>query len=557
MEQKWENYYFSRFSCCEKKTTNFKQYPENSEFELITDDGKIFKCKDVATNVLPIKVFNKDFIDENLFFESSNLCNPIIYVSEEDIESKKRLENLKREKISLNEKYEQAKKDKLSKEETKNTFLTGLGREIANILPDKTYNKTKVENKINSIGVDNFSDKILSDEEKKQCEEIIKNDAKNSLTPLLEFLFSFTFDEGVIDSFQKIYEKAGKLLSKKIVSETLDRLKDDQSLNNWVKQGFDLLKTRNEQEKCLFCQKPLDKNFLNTLSRHFSKDYEDLQSAITLLKNEVLGIKKSEIPSKNDDLYLILKDKYTNEAQELNRCIKKVNEWIDELATALQEKYNDPFAVVSGPRKPENFLTSYNNTIEKLNKIIDEHNKKVEDHASEFLKARDKLELHTIAPALTEQDYGKMESDLKVAKEKEKEALEKFKNNNFEIKELEKQTSNIGKAIKEINNHLKEFFGREEIKLELDENKKGYKIIRDGQPAKNLSEGEKTAIAFSYFIVKVGERDFDKSKGIIFIDDPISSFDSNFIYHCFSIINTRFNDVGQLLFPPTIFNFLI
>lgn len=543
------------FSCCEKKTTNFKQYPENSEFELITDDGKIFKCKDVATNVLPIKVFNKDFIDENLFFESSNLCNPIIYVSEEDIESKKRLENLKREKISLNEKYEQAKKDKLSKEETKNTFLTGLGREIANILPDKTYNKTKVENKINSIGVDNFSDKILSDEEKKQCEEIIKNDAKNSLTPLLEFLFSFTFDEGVIDSFQKIYEKAGKLLSKKIVSETLDRLKDDQSLNNWVKQGFDLLKTRNEQEKCLFCQKPLDKNFLNTLSRHFSKDYEDLQSAITLLKNEVLGIKKSEIPSKNDDLYLILKDKYTNEAQELNRCIKKVNEWIDELATALQEKYNDPFAVVSGPRKPENFLTSYNNTIEKLNKIIDEHNKKVEDHASEFLKARDKLELHTIAPALTEQDYGKMESDLKVAKEKEKEALEKFKNNNFEIKELEKQTSNIGKAIKEINNHLKEFFGREEIKLELDENKKGYKIIRDGQPAKNLSEGEKTAIAFSYFIVKVGERDFDKSKGIIFIDDPISSFDSNFIYHCFSIINTRFNDVGQLFISTHNFQF--
>ena len=36
-----------------------------------------------------------------------------------------------------------------------------------------------------------------------------------------------------------------------------------------------------------------------------------------------------------------------------------------------------------------------------------------------------------------------------------------------------------------------------------------------------FGEGRKTAIAFSYFI-EVGERDFDKSKGIIFIDDQFS-----------------------------------
>ncbi len=93
---------------------------------------------------------------------------------------------------------------------------------------------------------------------------------------------------------------------------------------------------------------------------------------------------------------------------------------------------------------------------------------------------------------------------------------------------------------------MKEFFGREEIKLELDGDKKGYTIKRDGQPAKNLSEGEKTAIAFSYFIVKVEEKEFKIKDGIIFIDDPISSFDSNFIYHCFSLINLHFKNVGQL-----------
>ena len=151
--------------------------------------------------------------------------------------------------------------------------------------------------------------------------------------------------------------------------------------------------------------------------------------------------------------------------------------------------------------------------------------------------------------------YKKMGADLEEAIKKEKEALEAVNENNIKISELEKQTSNIGQAIKEINKHLKEFFGREEIKLELDEYKKGYTIKREGQLAKNLSEGEKTAIAFSYFVVKVSERDFDKSKGIIFIDDPISSFDSNFIYHCFSTINTYFKEVEQLFISTHNFQF--
>ena len=317
-------------------------------------------------------------------------------------------------------------------------------------------------------------------------------------------------------------------------------------MNTWVKQGFDLHKTKEEKEKCLFCQKPLDKDFLDTLSQHFSKDYEELQRAISRLKREILRIKKEAITVKNDELYPDLRNNYSSKAKDLNDRIEKINAWIDKTVKKLEEKYDNPLMNVKNPEMPEIFLTSYNEIIAELNKIIDEHNDKVKNHASEVSNAKDKLELHLIATALAEQDYKEMEIDLNEASKKQKEAYEVVKKNNSDIAELEKQTSNIGKAIKEINKHLKEFFGREEIKLELDGNKKGYTIKRDGQPAKNLSEGEKTAIAFSYFIVKVGEGDFDKSKGIIFIDDPISSFDSNFIYYCFSMIDTHFKEVGQL-----------
>ena len=105
--------------------------------------------------------------------------------SEEDIESKRQLEQLKKDKITLNTNEVDAKENKATKEDSKNLFLRGLGREIANVLFDKSYNKTKAENRINSIGVDNFVDKLLSDDDKNKYEEISKSKATEEL-PLIE-----------------------------------------------------------------------------------------------------------------------------------------------------------------------------------------------------------------------------------------------------------------------------------------------------------------------------------------------------------------------------------
>lgn len=539
------------FASCEKKCTydkdKFKQYPENGEFEIKTEDGSTVKNADVSTNILPIKVFNQDFIDENISFDPSDSCNPIIYVSEEDIESKKKLEQIKLDKVTLNKAHEDAKKDKSSKEETRSTFLTGLGREIANILFNKSYNKTNVENKINTIGIDNFSDKTLSDDDKKKIEAISKSEAEKNqsalpkLTPI---------------NFTLLFTRVKSLLDKKVISELLERLKDpedkdgglDEELNNWVKQGFDIHKAKNQFKKCLFCENNLNQNFFDSLARHFSKDYEDLQNSIEFLIKDLKKERTENISEKNIELYFDLRNSYETKAKEYNEIVKKQNDWLNHSETWLEQKYKNPFDpdIPEMVEAPEDYTNLLNKTIDGLNEIISKHNLRVKNHNTEVTSAREKLELHSIAVALSEQDYKKMGNEVKEAEKKEKEALEAINKNNSEISELEKQTSNIGKAIKDINKHLKEFFGREEIKLELDGDKKGYTIKRDGQPAKNLSEGEKTAIAFSYFVVKVGEGDFDKSNGIIFIDDPISSFDSNFIYHCFSLINTHFKEVGQL-----------
>ena len=539
------------FASCEKKCVydedEFKEYPEGGEFELTTNEGIAVKDTDVDTNGLPIRVFNRDFIDKNISFDPKDPCNPIVYVSSQDITSKRQLDQLKNNKVKLEESYKQAQKDQLTKNSTKGTFLTSLGREVVSSLAlGRSYDRRNAERMINQVGVDNFGDKILSDEDEKKCRLTIRSDAGKLQKPFPKFSFSFSFEGSVIGTFRILFDKVEKLLQKEVIAQTLDRLKGDQDLNSWVERGFDLHRKKGEKEKCLFCQKPLEYGFLDALSKHFSEDYEKLQTSVTQLKEEVLKLKPGTIVTQNHDLYPTLKDEYTKRATELNGYIKKISDWIDEVVEKLDAKRRNPLELTKSPNMPDEFGASYNQIIEKLNEIISEHNDMSERHTKEVSKARKKLELHTIAKALDDGAYKKMVTDVQVALKKEETELKAVKENDSKIAALEERTSNIIDAIDRINQHLKEFFGREEIKLELDGNKRGYKIIREGLPANNLSEGEKTAIAFSYFVAKVREESFNISKGIVFIDDPISSFDSNFIYHCFSMIDAYFKIVGQL-----------
>ena len=544
------------FSACEEKSTPFKEYPKKDGvdgiFEIKTDTGLTIKNWNIASCNLSVKVFNQDFIGENISFDSSNPCNPIVYVSEEDIESKKKLEDLKKDNEKLIKGFESTQKEKTKSETAEEKFRIATARNIKTAIGslkvrDKyyDYNKGSLNNVLDNVGIDNLIK--LSDEDFDKYKKIISSEAKKKQDIFPEYELNFVFDGQNISTFDDIFKILNQLLYKKVISETLERLRNDQDLNTWVKQGYDLHKKKEETEKCLFCQKPLDDGFLDSLSKHFSEDYENLQNDTKTLISTLESLKEEKITTKDSELYSDLQSDYQEQANNLNGLIDRLNKWIDEGIKKLHEKFKNPLSVVDPPDKPENFKNAHDEIIKQLNEIIQKHNGKIDNHDEEIESAKKKLELHLIAVAIEEQNYKKIKDDLENSIGAEKAARGKLDINNEKIKVLERETSNIGKAVQRINKHLKEFFGREEIQLGLDSSKKGYIIKRDGQPASNLSESEKTAIAFSYFIVKVQEKDFRIKEGIIFIDDPISSFDSNFIYHGFSVIKNHFKDVGQLI----------
>ena len=69
-----------------------------------------------------------------------------------------------------------------------------------------------------------------------------------------------------------------------------------------------------------------------------------------------------------------------------------------------------------------------------------------------------------------------------------------------------------------------------------------FQLIRkDGTAARNLSDGERTAIAFSYFLTKLQEiKPAEFKETIVYIDDPISSLDANHIFQVTAAIRALF-----------------
>lgn len=89
------------------------------------------------------------------------------------------------------------------------------------------------------------------------------------------------------------------------------------------------------------------------------------------------------------------------------------------------------------------------------------------------------------------------------------------------------------------------------VDIKTDENGKDVfitQLYRGKDLADNLSEGEKTSIAFAHYLAKIDKSVIEgtSNKEIIFIDDPISGLDHNHIYSVSIIINKlrdKFNQV--------------
>ncbi len=187
-------------------------------------------------------------------------------------------------------------------------------------------------------------------------------------------------------------------------------------------------------------------------------------------------------------------------------------------------------------------ITAWINSVQQIfiqsNAIINEFEQKQND-------AKEKYKEHYIASFLINENYKGLEAKKNTAEKRVEKIKQRIIQNDVEIKELNNKLDSVDKGKEELTLFIKRFLNRDDLVIDVTEDKY-FVLNRNGKIASHLSDGEKSAIAFSYFMVELKSlKDEDNLKNyIVFIDDPISSLDANHIAQVYSLIISFFFQKG-------------
>ena len=202
-----------------------------------------------------------------------------------------------------------------------------------------------------------------------------------------------------------------------------------------------------------------------------------------------------------------------------------------EVTDKLNQKIQNPFVAL-------NLDANCDNSVNELNQNLDQLEQRRQAFMAQKARANElKQELERLNKQIA---YCEIKDNFNYYEEKLRimQALNSKKDHNdrrlgcisSKISELNAQKKQINIAQDKINEHLKYIFFKEG-RLELSENQGQYVLKSNGNrvKAKDVSTGERNAIALSYFFTEIfkGEnsKEFYTKPKFIVIDDPISSFD--------------------------------
>ena len=534
------------FRCIENKTKPEK-FP-SSEFAVETDSGTVITQSNITESELDIYTFNHGFINENISWD--DIVKSILLVDKAKIEEREKLEEIRnQQEIDSNTHKEEAKEIRRLEKDV-SEFETNSARHMKTSLQsiDTTdnyylnYDKRKLRSFITSNPEATKTDDSILDEDRIiSLTNAAKPDQKSSIT--------FTYQTKNQQNFTKAKERLDNLLKTNVVSKTIQRFVEHGDIKSWVETGLDLHK-RHDTNQCEFCGNTITEERTKQIEAHFNDDYKAFQTQLESADGWLAGqyVQPPTLPAASD-FYDEFKNGYSKACVALEKAIIDLNEEIKVWHTMLKEKTANPLKTgLTVEFISESSLKAFNDAMAVISATVDKHNHKSGNFKEETNKAKKELELHYATKEIKDFSYHDKKKAI-LDRTTANNALETaIANRNTEIRNLENSLSNESLGADQFNESLHKFLGRGDLTLRFNPEKKGYEILRnDSEPVHgNLSEGEKTAIAFVYFITKIKENDNSIKDIVIVIDDPVSSFDSNHLFHAYSFMRMHCEEAKQL-----------
>ncbi len=468
-------------------------------------------------------VFNQDYIDKNSqanYDKDGNITDYIIGKANIDIS--------KEETLLKSKEKEQSE----LQEETKKKIETEIEDNIGSIPNIKRLNEYK-----NYLNYDSLYIDFLN--------------PWNVPKPFKDYLKDYNKIKSVPENIEEIKDVKKINDDIEFIKTTIEKLKESFSLSKiaddfktkvlskkeFIEQGLQLLEGENI---CPFCEQKLEDDALKLIDEYTSfiedeenkiiKSFENKKKEINNLIREIKSSKTSNLQSKSkyDDYvkkyFSDVNDEFIDiETADLITDLESINEKIDE-------KIKNISIIV----KIEASFDNIQSTIQDINKQIDTNN----------------VFITNINNKLNNLSHESKEIRRNLCKSLFDELAEKYKSDFEKINTLKKEISDLETSIKKkkeankINKRDKvletikeilDFFFSNKYSLDSNTFRLTFKnaTLSEGQAKEVLSDGEKTIIAFAYYLgdTHLKLKNIEDYERLFFIiDDPISSMDFNHVY---------------------------
>lgn len=528
-----------------------------SSFTVEGDKGAVTHG-DLPTHDYDVRVYNRDFVTDNLSFlvnqDAGGVIKTFAIVGEQNKEIDDAIAAIEDQLGSVESKaglrFDLETKRK-ERDRTKSTH-TSASRLLESKLRLHAAEKIKTNRQYGTpvYNIDHIKRDIASIKKPDYVPLTIEEQAKKLILLKQEALPDITGNLSITLKLDSLKATAAPLLSKTITpAKAIEELLKDNALQLWVKQG--MVHHRDKRSTCAFCRQDLPHDIWEVLDEHFSKESGDLETAldavIALVTNEIASIAGFNTFT-GAQFYVDERTLFEESSKSLSQALAVYKKDLEALNRSLEARKNNLFQPVPMEASSD-VAQEVGRHVDDINALIVASNNKTTTLEKDKTTARDALRLADVFAFAQTISYdeevdrvAKLETESDMASRAYADAEEQIRNTEDEIQALRAKQKDERKGADRVNSLLNHFFGHDAIKLEAhdcaDTATVKFEITRDGKAAYNLSEGECSLIAFCYFMAKLEEPESKGKDLVIYIDDPISSLDGNHIFFMFSLIES-------------------
>ncbi len=517
-----------------------------------------------AVQLPPVKVFNRDTVSASIFENPANSeLPPIFVIGADKVALQKELAELQSKHPATATAAVMASKSVDDALRALNKLATDKAKGIKDLLTTQGgefnfFDATRFREEVGLIT--DPVEHLLDDDER---ERLLQSRNSQPMGKLAEAHAALPDAVELVSTLQR-------LLATTATSTVIDALAENASLSSWVSAGLALHKHLGAPS-CLFCTQPLPSTRVQQLEAHFNDRFKAFSDELDVVESRLLQAAQTlQLKNQPDDklMYPELRPGYQGAMQACQKQLERGRQALAALAAAAAVKRQRMFEALRldqalamaadvspehrrlceeliqecGKGKPHVNDWLGLSAVQHLNTFVKKHNDRTDSFADGAKESRRRLMRDAVAAAWPE--WQRLSSDKTDAEEKRKATENSRSSEANRIQELKAEIQQHAPAAEDINDDLLHYLGHKEIQVEAAET--GYRLVRAGRPAERLSEGERTAIGFIYFLRSLKDQSFDMANGIVVIDDPISSLDANSSFCAFGFMKSRLSGVGQL-----------